>query len=57
MGIFALIAVHAIAQTSQGTIAGAITDPFRRRGLRALPVIACKILGSDNRTVMTGPNG
>ncbi len=56
MGIFTLIAVHAVAQTSQGTIAGAVTDPTGA-AVAGAAVTAQNTLGSDNRTVMTGPNG
>ena len=56
VAIFMLIAVHAIAQTSQGTIAGAVTDPTGAAVVGAA-VTAKNTFGSDNRTVMTGPNG
>lgn len=54
--IFTLTGVHAVAQTSQGTIAGAVTDPSGA-AIAGATVTAKNILGSDNRTVMTGPNG
>ncbi len=54
--IFTLTAVHAIAQTSQGTIAGAVIDSTGAAIVGAT-VNAKNTLGSDNRTVMTGPNG
>jgi hypothetical protein len=56
VAIFTLTAAHAIAQTSQGTIAGAVTDPSGAAIVGAT-VSAKNTLGSDNRTVMTGPNG
>jgi len=56
MGILTLTAVHVMAQTSQGTIAGAVTDPTGAAVVGAT-VTAQNTLGSDNRTVMTGPNG
>src|SRR5580693_1598112 len=56
VAIFILTAVHAIAQTSQGTIAGAVTDPAGAAIVGAT-VNAKNSLGSDDRSVMTGPKG
>lgn len=56
VAIFTFSAVHAIAQTSQGTIAGTVTDPTGAAIVGAT-VSAKNALGSDTRTVMTGPNG
>ena len=56
VGILVLTAAYAIAQTSQGTIAGVVTDPTGAAVVGAT-VTAKNILGSDNRIVMTGPYG
>ena len=51
-----LTSVCCVAQTSQGTIAGTITDPSGG-AVAGASVTAKNMLGSDNRTVQTGPNG
>ena len=45
-----------LAQTSQGTIGGTITDPSGA-AVAGANVTAKNMVGSDNRTVQTGPNG
>ncbi len=55
-GIFSLTASHGVAQTSQGTIAGTITDPAGA-AVAGAEVAARNSSGSDNRSVVTGSNG
>lgn len=49
-------AASALGQTSQGTIAGTITDPMGA-AVPGATVEARNNTGSEDRTVMTGPNG
>src|SRR6516164_8476293 len=51
-----LALTEGFAQTSQGTIAGTVTDPTGAVVIEAT-VTAKNVNGSDNRTVKTGSNG
>src|SRR5579871_5998752 len=55
-GLLVFTAISGLAQTSQGTIAGTVTDPMGMAVPGAM-VQAKNETGSDDRTVMTGPNG
>ncbi len=55
-GLACLSVVRGIAQTSQGTIAGTVTDPMGA-AVPGATVNARNDSGSDDRTVVTGPNG
>lgn len=55
-GLVFLAAASAMAQTSQGTIAGTVTDQMGM-AVPGVMVEAKNETGSDDRTVTTGPNG
>lgn len=55
-GAVFLLAEYGIAQTSQGTVAGTVTDP-KGAAVAGAMVNAKNNTGSDDRTVITGPNG
>ncbi len=56
LGSLIIAAQQAPGQTSQGTIAGTVTDPAGA-AISAATVTATNTLGSEVRTVKTGPNG